>query len=334
MAVTAQKIFQDLDNNQWSPIYLLVGDEPFQISEVADRIRQRFVKGDASAALNYERWDGDGLNGRELRESLETLPGLFSDGEDGKLVVCQNFDKAPAHALEALEDYFENPNPSTCFMIIAPKVDKRKGWYKRAQKSATILEVAQPYDRDWPKWQGYFEKKSGKKIDLEGWQILVESSGRNLAVLWSEIEKAVIYVGKNASINKQDALAIAATSGEADVFEFVDDVVSKHRTKALMKLESLVRNGESEIKLLALIVRQFRILGKCQRLTQQGITDGKALGPALGVHPFFVSKIQGQAKLHSPAKLSDTLCQLAECDFKMKTGQGSLFDAFLAGYLA
>lgn len=334
MPTTAQKVFKDLETHAWKPLYLVVGSEPFQAHEIIKQFKNRFVKEESAQALNFEVWDGEGLNAGELLNSLDMLPGLFSTEEEIRLVLCQRFDKASASNLELLQKYFSNPSSSTVFLMLAEKADKRKSWYKAVEEAGDIIEIREPYDREWPKWLGYFEKKYGKKIDPSAWEMLVSGSGRCLSLLASEIEKTSVYLDKKANLQVSDVQAMGAYSAGEDIFSLVEDIALNKRASALKKYDSLIRQGESEVKLLSIIVRQFRMIEQASRLTKSGVTDPKLIAGQIGAHPFFVSKIFEQMKKHSEEKLGRVLDLLAKTDFQIKTGNGNLFEQFLVPYFS
>jgi DNA polymerase III subunit delta len=163
MQLSAQQAFKDLDEGRFRPFYVVVGEEPFQTSEILLRLKRFFLKGENQIAFNttfnYETWDGEHLNGADLLTSLNTVPGLFDGPDSLRLVTCSRFDKVSASALEALDPYFRNPSPTTCFVLLCNKVDKRKSWYKKVDEKGAVIDVNEPYEREWPRWHGYFEKK-------------------------------------------------------------------------------------------------------------------------------------------------------------------------------
>ncbi len=334
MVTTAQQIWRDLESGKWRPIYLIVGEEGFQIADLLDRLKQFFIKDETSREFNYESWEGEHLDDRALLQSLDTMPGLFDSPDSNKLIVCQRFDKAPASAAATLEGYFKNPSPTTCFVLQSAKVDKRKAWYKACDANGAVVEANEPYDRDWPKWQRYFEKKADKGIDDEAWGLLVESSGRSLSVLWAEVGKASTYIGRRTEITAADVRELLVTSAGGSVFDFVDDVLCRRPAVSLRRFQDLVRSGEAEVKLLSLLVRQFRIVDQYVRLSKSGVTDSKVLAGKIGVHPYFITQIQKQSRHHSVEKLNREITLLAESDFRLKTGDSGLFESFLVPYFS
>lgn len=330
----AADIFKELQKNQVRPFYVIVGEEPFQISEITQKIKNHFIADGNASDFSYECFEGDHLRVDELLASLEMLPGLFDDPDTKRLVRCDRFEKVSASALDKLKSYFDNPSDTSVFLITASKIDKRKAWVKAVQKKGFLVEVSEPYDRDWPRWQVYFEKKIGKKFESLAWEKCVAFSQKTLSLLWPEVQKAALYVGDRNTITEKDIHELLSTSLRADIFQFADDVTEKKTFQAMKGFEALLLEGESEVKILAILVRQFRMLEKCQRLSQKGIRDPKALASQLGTHPFFVGKVQAQANQLPRKEVERALSLLAEVDYGLKTGQAQLFEGFLTKYFS
>ncbi len=321
MATTAGQVFRDLEQGKHKPLYLLVGEEEFQINEILEKFRAVFLKDENSRQFSFESWEGEALNASSLIASLETLPGLFDSSETTRLVFCQRFEKASPTALELLDKYFASPNPSTCFVMVASKIDKRKAWVKTVVKNGDSVEVAEPYDRDWPKWHSYFEKKAAKKIETAAWDRLVESGQRTLSLVWGEVDKAAVFIGEKPTISEEDVKALTSGIGVGDVFQFAEDVVMGNKFKAMKQFENLLQSGENEIKILSILVRQYRLVEQTLFLTQNGVTDSKTIAGKIGVHPFFVGKILTQSKKHTLTSVGSALTKLSDIDYRLKTGQ-------------
>jgi DNA polymerase III delta subunit len=88
------------------------------------------------------------------------------------------------------------------------------------------------------------------------------------------------------------------------------------------------------VKILAILVRQFRMVERCQKLMKEGIRDPKVLGQQIGTHPFFVGKIQELAKSRSAGELERAMDLLATTDYELKTGQSRLFEGFITNYFS
>jgi len=333
--VTAQQAFRDLEAGHPKPVYIIAGEEPFQAGEILRRLKKHFLGDTPDDPFRYEHWEGEGLDGAALRRSLDTLPGLFDAGTGSRLVCCARFDKASAGALEALEPYFRDPAPTTCVVLSCGKIDRRKAWFKLADEKGHVIEVDEPGDREWARWRPYLEARAGKPLSSQAaWEYLVDMGGRSLSGVWSELQKAVTFVGSRPAVALEDLQTLGGVTGAGDVFAFVEAVAQRKTREAARLLEGLLLAGESEIKLVSLLIRQFRLLDLCQRCLAEGVSDSKALAPRLGVHPFVAGKIRAQASLHGPGRVEAALRLLSECDYRLKTSRGSLFQEFLLGYFS
>lgn len=332
MQVTATQLFQALGSGERKPFYHIVGDEPFQTQEIVTKIKQKLVP-DVEDGFRFEHFDGQEARAVDILDSLQTLPGLFDDPVGAvRVVQCSHFDKLSATEASCLEPYFKDPSPTTCFLMLSSKVDRRRVLFKLIEEKGCSIEVKEPYEREWPRWHSFFEKKIERKIEADAWDLLVEASNRLLSILWVEVQKAATFIGDRPTIRANDILELTGPSDGVDIFSFVDDIACRRQFHSLQKFHTLVRTGESEIKMLSLLVRQFRLMDQYCLLKDQNITDSKSVASLLGLHPFLVSKVMGQVKFHTRAKLRDTITLLADCDYKMKRGEGSLFELFLVPY--
>ena len=330
MRITASQLFKEAEQGKWYPLILVAGDEPFQTQEILSQIKKIF-SAKYNGDFSLECFDGEGLSASDLLSSLNQMPGLFDslDGGSQRLVICQRLDKASAPELEQLAPYWNSPNPGTCFLYQCTKADKRKAYFRQAEAQGAYISLEDPSYRDWPKWKGYFEKKLGKKISADAFEWMGEATQRSLCITWTELQKAAAFVGEADTLSLDAMKALVAHSLDADVFSFVEDVLCRRKQAAHLKGFYLHLAGEAEPKLLALLVRQFRLVEQLiQRKTSEGVCQ------ALGIPPFALQKLQQQCKFHTLQNVGETLTLLADCDYKVKTGRGSFLVDFLVPYLA
>lgn len=332
MIMGLAQLASELKNGIWKPLYLVVGAEAFQAGEVRRLLKSFFLKDGEDETFQFEAFDGENIDVGDLLTSLQTLPGLFGTGST-RLVYCQHFDKIPAERVTKLESYWEDPCPSTCFLIWTAKVDKRTSWYRSILNKGAVIEIREPYDREWPKWRPVFEKRTGKTIDLEVWERLVENANRSLSLLATDLDVLCTYSGESTRLKLEDMNALALGGIEANVFSFAEVVLKRLQSQAVVQFHQLQQRGESEIKILAILIRQFKLVEKYLRLTQADLADPKRAASLLGIAPFFVSKIASQARSQSLEAIRSAMKQLTLCDYNLKTGMPSqLFDQFLVPY--
>lgn len=171
MAVTASRIFKDLSIGKWSPLNLVVGEEPFQTREIIERFKSQILRDSSEIEFNLESFDGVNSDYGQLLESLQQMPGLFAETPGIRLVICRDLDRLGEAALEKMSGYFSEPSESTCFVATASKVKKKSAWYMAWSQFGNVVEVHEPFERDWVKWKAYFENKCRKKIEPEAWNL-------------------------------------------------------------------------------------------------------------------------------------------------------------------
>ncbi|MBY0370635.1 DNA polymerase III subunit delta [bacterium] len=325
-AVGLAQALRDLENRV-APLYVVSGNEPFQAGEFLEKLRAKLLQA-GTEGFNQDVFDAEQVSPVDLLASLDTLPGLFDAPDSIRLVICRRFEKAPAALLERLEGYFQNPAPQTCFLMIAEKIDRRKSWIKDAEKNGVVLEVAEPFDRDWPRWRTFFEKRVGKSIEPQAWDALVEVGNRSLALVSSECQKAALFVGDAREIRVEQVREVCGVSLSEDIFQLSEDIVARRSLAAMLKLHRLTLGGESEIKILSILLRHFRQISQCLGFLESGVNDPKVIGPQIGVPPFFVPKIMELARGYTTASLTRVFKRLADCDYLLKTGEGTLWGDF------
>jgi DNA polymerase III subunit delta len=317
---------RDIGQGKVAPFYVVSGEEPFQGTELLEKLRAHLV---SSEGFNYEVFDAQTVLPADFIASLDMLSGLFDAEGSKRLVVCRRFEKASSELLEALSSYWSDPSSAACLLIFTEKMDRRKAWTKEVEKRGVIIEVNEPYERDWPRWKPYFEKRISKAIQPEAWDRLVLSCSRSLSLVASDCEKLSLFVGDRNEISLQDVAESCGSSGAEDIFQLSEDVVARRCLPATLKFHRLLQAGESEIKVLSILVRHFRQVDLCLRLWLAGVKDPKTVGPQIGVPPFFVPKIQELSRLYTRDETRVAIQRLAECDYRLKRGEGSLWTDFL-----
>ncbi|MCB0404519.1 MAG: DNA polymerase III subunit delta [Bdellovibrionales bacterium] len=334
MAVTASRIFKDLSIGKWSPLNLVVGEEPFQTREIIERFKSQILRDSSEIEFNLESFDGVNSDYGQLLESLQQMPGLFAETPGIRLVICRDLDRLGEAALEKMSGYFSEPSESTCFVATASKVKKKSAWYMAWSQFGNVVEVHEPFERDWVKWKAYFENKCRKKIEPEAWNLLLDVASRRLSVLWMEIDKISTFVEPRSEITLRDVLQDGEGKSTESIFSFGEAVLRGNQYEAIKQYRALIASGENEIKILSLVVKQFRLLYQCMKMKEQGEFDLASAAKLLGAHPYFLTKLLNQADTRAKRDLKWALNLLAECDFSLKLGRGSFLDNFCIPYFS
>ncbi|MGR5875441.1 DNA polymerase III subunit delta [Bacillus pacificus] len=103
-------------------------------------------------------------------------------------------------------------------------------------------------------------------IDHAAVSLLLRACGSNVTMLAKEMDKLTLYVGMGGDITPKLVAELVPKSVEQNVFALTEKVVKKDIAGAMQILDGLFTQQEEPIKLLALLVSQFRLLHQVKEL--------------------------------------------------------------------
>lgn len=334
--------------------YLLHGDNEFEISERVADFKQK-VGDDTLRDLNITTLDGRKTTLSEIQHAADAIPFLA----DKRLVIVEGLltrlasrkakdsDEAartgtpPAGAakdfLNGLLAYVPNlPDTTRLVFVEFQTLNPKHQLIKLAeqQKGKTVIECKQPAASELPRWISERAKKHGGSIEFAAARRLGVLIGGDLRRLDSELNKLITYVNAQRAITEKDVNLLVSDASTYSVFDLVDALGKRDGQRAAHELHHLLDQGENPLGLLAMIVRQYRLLILVKELQGRGLAPD-AMAKALGQHPFAIKKINEQARLYRDlAQLEKIYHRLLEIETDIKTGQTSdvlALDLLVAG---
>jgi DNA polymerase-3 subunit delta len=317
-------VMQELQKGVLHPVYLLYGTEALLIDDLVYRIQQQALPHGIDD-FNYTRIHYDETPIQLAVQEAETIPFM----SEHKVVHVQNCmvfttGKSPRvdHEPDALQAYLENPASYTTLILTvnAEKLDERKKLTKTAQRKACVVQVTALKENECREWIMGEVRRQGVQITPDGAARLILSVGTNLRMLRSEIEKLALYAGEGGTIDEAVVDALATRTMEQNIFVFIDEVVRVRVDRAMRMMYDLLKNKEEPIKLLFMITRQVRIMYQVKVQSGRGYTL-QQIAQQLGTHPYAAKVAKEQGNRFSVKVLERLLMELAEIDYKVKTGQ-------------
>ena len=285
--VSMEKINADIKANEFKPVYLLYGDEPYLKKQYEDKLIKAVVSDDT---MNYSFFDKESVSVKEIISIGDTLP-FFAEK---RLIVVENsgFFKS---SNDELAMYIKNMPDYLVIIFVEEQIDKRNKLYKSVSETGYVSEMnAQPVSV-LTKWiKGLFNAEN-KEITGEAVTCLLDRSGASMNLIKQEIEKLVTYVDNRPVIEKHDVEAVCSTQTVSRIFEMISAIGEKNQQKALNLYYDLLTLKEKPMSILFLIVRQFN--GILQ--VSQGLSQGKnnsAMAKEIGIQPFLVGKYASCAR--------------------------------------
>jgi len=290
------------------------------------------------ADLNFAYFDMKEVDYKSLELELVSLP-FFADE---KIVILDHFvDITTAKKryltddeLKSFEDYLENPLPSSKLVIFAEgKLDSKRRLVKLLKRDAKVFEAIEPKEQE---IRAYFQKWAqelgltfaGKSFE----QLLIKSGFQ-----FSEIQKNLLFLQAykdNGDITEEDIVEAIPKTLQDNIFDLTQLILTKKIDQARDLVKDLTLQGEDEIKLIAIMLGQFRLYTQVKILQESGQTEAKmvsSLGHYLGrnPNPYQIRFALRDTRGLSLNFLQDSIRYLIQADYQIKTGvyeKGYLFE--------
>ncbi|SCB01339.1 DNA polymerase III subunit delta [Bacillus mycoides] len=316
-------IHKKIKKKQFAPLYVLYGTEAYFINETIKLITTYALE-EEDREFNVVTYDLEEAYLEDVVEDAHTLP--FFGERKVILIKSPLFLTAQKEKLEQnikiLEEYIGEPSPFSILVFVAPyeKLDERKKITKLLKKTADVIEANAMQVQDVQKWIVSRADEVHVHIDNASVSLLLELVGSNVTMLAKEMDKLTLYVGMGGEITPKLVTELVPKSVEQNVFALTEKVVKKDIAGAMQILDGLFTQQEEPIKLLALLVSQFRLLHQVKELQQRGYGQNQ-IASHIGVHPYRVKLAMNQTKFFSFEELKKVIIELAEADYSMKTGK-------------
>jgi len=263
-----QVLYQELRGKVLRPVYLLYGDEDFQISQGLEAIKGKALAG-IPTDFNYDQYYAKEVDAGRVIGSANMLPMM----SPRRVVILRDTNEFRDADLKQLVTYVENPCPSTVLILTGRALGKKRKLLAGVRKNGLAIQFRHLYERELRPWiRGEFSRQ-GKTIGEDGVHFMISMVGENLRELHSEILKVAIYVGPKERITMEDLHEVISDISLETVFAFNNAVGKKQAGIALQQLNRMLELDPkaSAFSILAMLHRHFRQLYRTRRLMDQGL---------------------------------------------------------------
>jgi len=325
-------------------IYLIHGEEEFLRSGALQRLKAALDSPDM-ADLNTVRLDGRKTTLSELQHACDTVPFLaprrlvIVDSLLGRPGTRGGKRPGPGKRSGAQKEHrqavlhYLGQIPETTDLVLMEEVKLKRGnpLYRKVQSLVKSEQARiELYERkrgyELVKWIEARVRAKGGQITRDTTQELMRTVGDNLRLLDQELEKLVAYTAGQRPILPEDVQLLVPLARREKIWDMVDALGEGRGRQAIGSLHRLLDDGEHPLYVLAMIVRQYRILLQVKDLTARGLRSS-AIAKELKLRDFVVEKMTRQARLYSLPQLEEIYERLLATDLAIKTGQ---MDATLA----
>lgn len=320
-----QKELANIRKGDFAPIYLVLGTERYFVEQIRENLLEHALD-EESFDLNFANFD---MKENTIDDALFEAASLPFFGER-KLVFLENpyfltgerVKKAPEHDLKALEEYLENPAEFSILVFFAPyeKLDRRKKISKLIEKNARVIDVSSPWPNEANSYIKEVVKEQGYRFTEGAFQLFTERTDGKITSMMHELDKLFLFHLDSKQITKDSIRQLVPKSLEQNVFELNTLVLNNQVNASVEAYHDLLVQKEEPIKIVALLIAQFRLLLQVKILQKQGYPQGD-IAKVLKVHPYRVKLALQNIRRYDQKLLSEALNYLIDADFKMKTGQ-------------
>jgi DNA polymerase-3 subunit delta len=237
-----------------------------------------------------------------------------------RLVVAKGVDDVKAPDLEPLLPYVQDPNPTTCLVLIGEKIDTRFKVFATLRKAGYLHEFAPLRDRELVGWLAREAKQRQIALDGDAATALAEMAGPDLGRLSQALEQLALYVGDAKRIRLADVEDLVAETRQRGVFELTKAIGEGNVERALRLLANMQRNREPALRIQFMLVRQLRQIWRAKELAAAGVPRPE-IASRVGIAPFFLDDVLMPARRMSHATLERSFGRLYRADRVLKSSR-------------
>lgn len=256
------------------PVYLVSGDEPFQLGQACDAIRHQAREAGFTdrKLLQVDR----SFDWNELAACAATL-SLFAERQ---LVELRLPTGKPGDAgSKALVAWCATPPDDTLLLIVSGKLDKAQQntkWFKALDRAGAVIQVWPVATEKLPGWIRQRMQARDMQPTPAAVAMLADRIEGNLLAADQELEKLRLLSGRG-EIDVEQVAAAVSDSARYDVFGLVDAALLGDAARTARILFGLRGEGLEPVLALWALTRELRSLTGMSRALAQGQPMGQVL---------------------------------------------------------
>lgn len=237
-----EQIMKDLTARNFSPIYILMGEEAYFIDKISDFIEENVLNPE-ERDFNQSVVFGSDVTAAQVADLAKGYPMMA----EYRVVVVKEFQNLKS--TEALEKYMEHPVKSTILVLCHKNgnIDRRKKLpVKAEQGGGVVFESKKLYDRELPGFITTYLKRRQSTIEPKAAQMMADHIGSDLNRLTSELDKVLISLPENdRRITPEVVEREVGVSKDFNAFEFRNAVIHRDVFKAYQIMKYFDKNPKA-----------------------------------------------------------------------------------------
>jgi DNA polymerase-3 subunit delta len=320
-----QELLRELKQNKIHPVYFLYGTERFLIEEALSGLRAH-VMPEKDEFGNAVTLDLEETPIQMLVQEAETLPFFgerrFIVGKNAQFLTASKGKSGVSHDSDALIHYLKNPLETSVVVLTlhGDHLDKRKKVVKELLAGARTAQFDSLKGKEAAEWVVRQLRERQVRIDADALKELLVLVGNDLHLLHQECEKLATFVGENGVVTPKIVSELVPRTLEQDVFKLTEKIAERKLEDAFHIWHDLLFQKEEPVRILALVIRQFRLMFHVKTLAGKGMSE-REMAQQLKVHPYPVKLASRQARAFSEKQLRSLLAMAIAADQEIKSGK-------------
>jgi DNA polymerase-3 subunit delta len=317
MAHDLPTLLRALQSGDLKPVYIIQGDERLLVDEAVLALTKA-AHAKANDQLEVYRLDLSDSNTdtRAVMAACQSM-GLFTARNLVFIREAELLDKKSGFRDE-LAAYTKAPNPNTTLVLVAKKLNGSTKLVKTVKKDGGFYTFAPLRTGEVPGWIRNQAQSMGHRMDIPVARYIADMVGKELLQLRLVIDQLSLFVGRDAPITTAAVEACLSSTRAHSIFELVDAVGEKRPHAALEHLGSMLNHREPPLRILAMLIRHFRMLWQVSAHKAQGAVL-QDVTQELKLHPFQAQKLWAQSNKFSHRSIQWSYERLFETDFQLKS---------------
>ena len=310
------EFYSRLEKGNLPSVLLFQGEDPWLMQQAVEALRKALLT-PGMEELNEARMEAPETDA--LIAAAETLPFMA----DRRLILVRDHPAlvGRSESDDRLAAYLPQV-PETALLLFhcVRKPDARKKLFGVIRKLGGVVDFPALKGAELTSFVVSAFRDRGKECAQRTAEQLIFIVGADASRLLSEIEKIASLRPEEKAVLPGDVSALAIPSVESRVFQMVDAVVSGQEARAFSLLRTQLLAGESRVGLLAMLLRQFRLMQHI-RIMQYEKKKESEIFSALGLSPYIGAQYLRQAAAWNNRQIKTAVQACLDTDYRIKSGQ-------------
>lgn len=314
-----EEILSHFDKRQFSPVYLLIGEENYYIDLITSKFEEEILD-EAERDFNLTTLYGLETNAKEICSFAKQYPIM----SEKRLIIVKEFQQIDKKELSQLSFYVEKPLASTILVLVNKNKTIDKKFSDKVNKSGIVFESAKLYENKVIPWIDKYVRNKRFSIETSATSLIFECLGNNLQKIANEIDKMSINLKEGSQITQSDVANHIGVNKDYNIFELQNAIGRLNHTK-INKIVNYLLANTNENPIQAMLPNLFAYFVKVIITAQLKDKTNESVASAIGVSPYFAKDYIYASQIFPLEKLYQNIEMIKDYDLKTK-GLGSNFD--------